>query len=92
MPYDNRQDRYEDQPTLRQTFGKTSRVITPGASDINPYPKTVFLGASGNITYVPVGNADATTVTLVGLAPGQPVPHRVRRVTSATATVYTVED
>lgn len=93
MPYDRQSDTYADQSTMRQTFGTKSRLLTPGGSDIAaPYPKSVFLAATGDITYLPVANADGVLVTLTGLAPGQPVPHRVRRVTTATAPVYTVED
>lgn len=93
MPYNVAKDSAFHTPTQRTTFGSLARQITPSGSDLDPYPKSVCLGAFGDITYLPAANADAgPTVTLTGLSPGVPVPHRVRRVIAASATVYTVED
>lgn len=73
------------------SFGTVGRVITPGNVDLDPVPKTVCMLAAGNITIVPVGNADGETLTFTGLAAGAIVPYRPRRVTAATAQVATVE-
>lgn len=74
------------------TFGTLSRAVTPGATDLDPIPKGVVCLTPGDITVVPVGNANAVTVAFVGVLAGFSPPFRVRRVTAATATVYTVED
>jgi hypothetical protein len=92
MPYNVEQDPAEFKPTLRNTFGTTARIITPGASDITPYPKGVVCLTAGNITIVPAENADGVTLAFVGVPAGYIPPYRVRRVTAATAIVATIED
>lgn len=74
------------------SLGTKSRLITPGATDIDPLPSTVVCVTTGDITVVPDQNANATTVSFVGVGAGYVLPFRVRRVTAATATVYTVEN
>jgi hypothetical protein len=74
------------------SFGTKSRPITPGSTDIDPIPKGVSCLTAGNITVVPMGNDDAVTVAYVDVPAGFVPPFRVRRVTAATATVYTIED
>jgi len=71
--------------------GKSARVITPGASDFTPFAKAIVLLTAGNVTYIPVGNADGVPLAFVALPAGWVSPHRVRRVTAATATVATVD-
>lgn len=71
--------------------GTLSRIITPGASDIDPVPKSIVTLTSGDVTIVPAGNAVGVTLAFIGLPAGWVCPFRVRRVTAATATVATVE-
>lgn len=71
--------------------GTVGRIITPGASDIIPTPKSIVTLTAGNVTLVPVGNAPAVTLAFVDLPAGWVCPYRVRRVTAATATVATIE-
>ena len=71
--------------------GTRSRIITPGASDLDPTAKSIVLLTFGDVTLVPSGNAPAVTLSFVGLPAGWVCPFRVRRVTAATATVATIE-
>lgn len=74
------------------SFGRRARIITPGATDLDPVAKAVVCLTAGNITIVPLGNADAVTITFTGVPAGFVPPYVVRRVTAATATVATVDD
>jgi hypothetical protein len=85
-------DPYATQSVTRASFGTKSRAVTPGNSDLDPVPKAVVCVTSGDITVVPVNNANGVTVAFTGVAAGYTPPFQVRRVTAATATVYTVED
>ena len=84
-------DDFESFADTPQSFGRKGTLINPGATDLDPLPKSVVLLTSGNVTIVPVDNADADTMAFVGLPAGYIIPYRVRRVTAATATVWTVE-
>lgn len=86
---DNRYDKFAKTP---DGFGTKGLVVQPGATDLNANVKGVVCVTSGNITVVPWNNADNETVAFVGVAAGFIPPFRVRRVTAATATVYTIED
>jgi hypothetical protein len=85
-------DPYASFATTRDSYGTKSRAVTPAATDINPVPKAVVCATGGDITVVPLNNADAGTITFTGVAAGFIPPFQVRRVTAATATVYTIED
>jgi hypothetical protein len=85
-------DPYESYGKTLESYGRTSRAVTPGAADIDPVPKAVVCLTTGNITVVPLGNSDDATVAFVGVPAGFMPPFRVRQVTAATATVATVED
>lgn len=74
------------------SLGTKGAVITPSDSDIDPVPKCVVCLTSGNLTVVPLNNADGDTLQFVGVAAGFMPPFRVRRVTAATATVASVRD
>ena len=74
------------------SFGTKGRIITPGASDLDPMVKAVVCLTTGDITVVPSGNADSATIAFTGVAAGYVVPFRVRKVTAATATVASIED
>lgn len=71
-------------------FGNEAAIITPGATDLDPLPKAVVLLTAGNVTVVPDGNANGTTLAFVDLPAGYIIPFRVRRVTAATATVASI--
>jgi len=73
------------------SLGTISRPVTPGAADITPTPKAVICTTAGSITIVPADNDPAVTVTFPDVPAGFIPPFRVRRVTAATATVYTIE-
>lgn len=85
-------DPYEKWQPDGQTFGRKSRIITPAATDLDPIAKAVVCLTAGDITVVPVNNANATTIAFVGVPAGFIVPFQVRRVTAATATCATIED
>lgn len=74
------------------SFGRKARIVTPGATDLDPVAKAVVCLTAGNITIVPLGNADGVTITFTGVPAGFVPPYVVRRVTAATATVATVDD
>jgi len=85
-------DPYESWIPNGQTFGRKGRLITPGSSDLDPIAKAVVCLTSGNITVVPVENANGDTLAFVDVPAGFIVPFQVRRVTAATATCATIED
>jgi hypothetical protein len=85
-------DPYASVASGPESFGLTSRPLTPGTDDIDPIPKGVVLLEAGDITVVPAGNGDAGTVSFVGVPAGFVPPFRVRRVTAASAAVVTIED
>lgn len=73
------------------SFGPKGRVITPGATDLDPIAKSVVMLSSGDITIVPDGNANGTTLAFTGLSAGYIIPYRVRRVTACTGTCATID-
>jgi hypothetical protein len=79
-------------PATPSSFGRKSRIVTPGATDLDPIAKAVVCLTAGDITVVPVNNDNAVTITFAGVPAGYVVPFQVRRVTAATATVATIED
>lgn len=74
------------------SFGTKGELITPGNDDLDPIAKAVVCLTAGNLTIVPVENADGDTLAFVDVPAGFSPPYRVRRVTAATATVATVGD
>lgn len=85
-------DPYAEFGKSPSSLGTKSRVLTPGNSDIDPFPKGVICLAAGDITVLPIGNADVDTLAFVGVPAGFVPPFRVRRLTAATAAVATIED
>ncbi len=76
-----------------ESFGQQGVVITPGATDLTDgVCKGLFVAAAGNVTFVPVGNDNADTITVTAAPVGLVIPFRVRRVTAATATVVAIYD
>lgn len=73
-----------------QSFGRKTAAVTPGADDLPTVAKAIVVIADGDVTVVPVDNADADTVTFTSVSAGQVLPLIVRRVTAATATVIAV--
>jgi len=78
-----------DRPDL---WGKQAVLIAPGAGDqldaSGKYFKYFTIAASGDVTFVPYSNADASPITMTGLPAGVTLPGRIRRITAATATVH----
>jgi hypothetical protein len=93
MPYDVSKDPYATTAAGRDGFGRKSRAVTPNDStDLDPYARVVCV-STGNISVVPVENADNVPVPFLAVAAGFVVPFQVRRVmsTGTTATVYTID-
>lgn len=74
-----------------ESLGTSGRIVTPGATDLDPVAKAVTALTAGNVTIIPVGNADDKPLAFVGVPAGWISPYRVRRVTAATATVATID-
>lgn len=85
---DNRYTSYTNSP---DSLGMRGVVVTPGVVDLPSTVKAVMCLTAGNITIVPLGNGDNETIAFVGVPAGFIPPYRVRRVTAATSTVYTIE-
>lgn len=85
-------DPYESASRGSSTLGRKGRLVMPGASDLDPIAKSITTLTDGNVTILPVGNANADTLAFVGVPAGWVCPYQVRRVTAATATVATIED
>lgn len=85
-------DPYDTFTPTPSSFGQKARIVTPGATDLDPVAKAVVCLTAGNITIVPADNDTAVTLAFVDVPAGFSPPYRVRRVTAATATVATVDD
>ena len=75
--------------TSDMTGIKRAAAVTPSdTTDLASPTRAVYVGASGNLVVIFVGDQDAATTTLVGLAAGVWHPMQVRRIlsTSTTAT------
>jgi hypothetical protein len=94
MPYDSTEDPLAASAREKSDFGRSSRDVTPadGSDNVEPYARVVCL-TTGNISVIPVKNADAVTIDFVGVPAGYVVPFYVRRVlsTGTTATVATID-
>lgn len=78
-------------PNLRpgvSDVGKRMIAITPSSSDFGT-ASLIYATAAGDVTYVPLQNGNANTVTET-VFQGWVSPVLVRRVTAATATVWQV--
>lgn len=73
------------------SFGREGRTITPSSSDLDPIAKAVVMLATGDITVVPSGNADATTIAFTGLPAGYIIPFIVRRVTACSSSCAAID-
>jgi len=73
------------------SFGRKSRAITPGSSDLDPIAKAVVMLATGDITVIPADNLDAVTVAFTGLPAGYIIPFVVRRVTACSSTCASID-
>jgi hypothetical protein len=82
---------WNDNAANQMTFGRKGRVIVPGAVDLDPVAKAVVMLAAGDITIVPVGNANNQTLAFVGLPAGALVPYQVRRVTACSSSCATID-
>lgn len=73
---------------IAQYDGSISSAMTPTLdATLSRISRGVYVGASGNITVQFVGDADASTVTLIGLAAGVWHPMQIQKIISATTTV-----
>jgi len=83
-------DPYAYMPLSLETPKKKMTAITPGASDFDTY-SLIYCTVGGTVTYLPVLNDDAATVSET-VAAGWVSPVMVRRVSAAAATVYQLLD
>lgn len=93
MPYDRTKDPRASTAQDPNSFGRSGRAVTPhDSNDIDPYGRVVCL-TTGNISVLPVKNADGSPVAFVSVPAGYIVPFYVRRVlsTGTTATVATID-
>lgn len=74
------------------TLGRKAVAITPSGTDLTHVAKTVVALDGGDITLLPVDNADADLVTFTGVSPGWSAPFQVRRVTAATGNFIAIYD
>lgn len=81
---------YKNAGGALQDQARKLQAVTPGSADLPTIAKGLLVLAAGDVTFIPVDNADGETFTLTGQTPGQYIPVIVRRVTSATATVAAV--
>ena len=84
-------DKYETWLDTPSTLGTSGRIVTPGASDLDPVAKAIVALTAGDVTIIPVGNANDKPLAFVGVFAGWVSPYRVRRVTAATATIATID-
>jgi hypothetical protein len=73
------------------SFGRKGRTVTPGSSDLDPIAKSVVMLTAGDITIIPDGNANGSTLVFEGLSAGYIIPYVVRRVTACTGTCATID-
>lgn len=73
------------------SFGRKGRIITPAAADLDPIAKAVVMLGAGDITIVPVGNANDVTITFTDVQAGFIPPYHVRRVTACSSSCATVD-
>lgn len=80
MAYDETKDPYAGTAPSLAFFGTRGVPISPSdTEDLNPYPKTVFVGTGGTVKFIPVGNEDDEPLTLP-FPDGAIIPWRVRRI------------
>lgn len=84
-------NRYTSFAKTPDSLGTKGLPVTPGNTDLGPNVKGVICVTTGNITIVPWDNADGETIPFTNVPALWIPPFRVRRVTAATATVYTIE-
>jgi hypothetical protein len=88
--------KYDEYPAGPQTFGRRALAVTPNDGTDLPMGavKGVVCLTGGDLSVVPLGNADDAPVNFVDVPAGFVPPFIVRRVrsTGTTATVATVED
>lgn len=70
---------------------KRAASVTPSnTTDLNSATRGIYVGASGDLAVIFAADADASTVTLVGLAAGVWHPMQVRRVLSTGTTATSI--
>lgn len=76
-------------PKSQMTFGAGGRIVTPANADLDPPCKAVVMGATGDITVVPLNTT--TPLPFTGVPAGWSPPFIVRRVTACSVACYTVD-
>lgn len=85
---DNRYTSYANTP---DSLGTRGVLVAASGSDMAGNIKALICIATGDITFIPVGNADNETITLTAVPALFIPPWRIRRVTAVTGTFYTIE-
>lgn len=81
-----------DRKAYRDTaFGRMGRLVTVGADLNESVVKGVVMSAAGDITVIPVDGSDGDALAFSGVESGFMPPFKVKKVTAATVSVYTVE-
>lgn len=93
MPYDQTADPHAYSTPGIHGFGRIGAPVTPSdGTDLARYARIVLL-ETGNVSVLPVKNADGVPIAFTGLPAGYVVPFFVRRVlaTGTNADVATIE-
>ncbi|PBB85730.1 hypothetical protein [Mesorhizobium sp. WSM3876] len=88
------EDPYKDNMIGPEGLGRSGRLVTPSDDeDLPVVAKSLFVGAAGDISFIPALNEDEDVITVADAPVGLIVPYQVRRVmdTGTTATVFTIE-
>jgi hypothetical protein len=88
MPYDRTKDPLDNLSGGASGPGRRAASVTPSdASDLSSYARGLYVGGTGDLVVIPVGNADGAPVTFKAHPIGY-MPVAVRRVlaTGTTAT------
>lgn len=95
MPYDESRDPFKAIGDAVLANGSKGLLVeTSDTEDLARYVKAISLETAGNVSYIPIDNADDQPRSYEDLPAGWTSPHRVRRVrtTGTTARICTVED
>ncbi|WP_342360791.1 hypothetical protein [Terrarubrum flagellatum] len=72
-------------------YAYSGAILTPANADFSEIPRQIMALAEGDVTFLPIGNDDASPLTM-HLYAGWSVPYFCRRVSSATATLCILKD
>jgi hypothetical protein len=88
MTYDSTRDTGKDGNPFSNSARRAVAVVPHDSNDLTEYAIALDIGGGGDITVIPIGNADDAPVTLYNRANGSLILLGVRRV-KATGTTAT---